>query len=228
MSVNPAIGRFFFTEYSFHVAFSYFYPYNDNLIHLKLRLFTPKAETSSDENLLAHYQKSGDLQLLGTLYSRYTELVYGVCLKYLKQDETAADAVMEIFEELIQKAKKHDIAQFRPWLYVLAKNHCLMRLRKAGQNFTVSFDPGLMYSLELLHPDAEDLPDREMMLKKLENCIEKLSDQQKDCVRLFYFEDRSYKDIADGMQVDLNIVRSHIQNGRRNLKNCVEAPLAGA
>lgn len=102
-----------------------------------------------------------------------------------------------------------------------------MRLRKAGQNFTVSFDPGLMYSLELLHPDAEDLPDREMMLKKLESCIEKLSDQQKDCVRLFYFEDRSYKDIADGMQVDLNIVRSHIQNGRRNLKNCVEAPHAG-
>lgn len=195
---------------------------------MKLRLFTPKAETSSDETLLTHYQQSGDLKVLGTLYSRYTELVYGVCLKYLKQEETAADAVMEIFEELIQKAKKHDIGQFRPWLYVLAKNHCLMRLRKAGQNFTVSFDPGLMYSLELLHPDAEALPDRELMLTKLENCIEKLSDQQKDCVRLFYFEDRSYKDIADGMQVDLNIVRSHIQNGRRNLKNCVEAPLGGA
>nr|WP_290933235.1 sigma-70 family RNA polymerase sigma factor [Haliscomenobacter sp.] len=111
--------------------------------------------------------------------------------------------------------------KFRPWLYVLAKNHCLMRLRKAGQNFTVSFDPGFMYSLELMHPEEEDPNDQEITLKRLENCIERLPDQQKDCVRMFYFEDRSYKDIAEGMSLDLSIVRSHIQNGRRNLKNCV-------
>ncbi len=190
---------------------------------MKLRLFTPKAETSTDEALLAHYQASGDLQVLGVLYSRYTELVYGVCLKYFKQEETAADAVMDIFEELVQKALKHEVDKFRPWLYVLAKNHCLMRLRKAGQNFTVSFDPGLMYSLELMHPEEEDPNDREITLKRLENCIEGLADQQKDCVRMFYFEDRSYKDIAEGMNLDLSIVRSHIQNGRRNLKNCVGA-----
>nr|WP_290933238.1 hypothetical protein [Haliscomenobacter sp.] len=72
---------------------------------MKLRLFTPKAETSTDEALLAHYQASGDLQVLGVLYSRYTELVYGVCLKYFKQEETAADAVMDIFEELVKKHK---------------------------------------------------------------------------------------------------------------------------
>lgn len=190
---------------------------------MKLRLFKPKVETSSDEALLAHYQASGDLQALGTLYNRYIELVYGVCLKYLKQEETASDAVMEIFEELVQKTQKHKIDKFRPWLYVLAKNHCLIRLRKTGQAFTVSFDPNDMYSLELLHPDAEDIIDRETMLKKLEACIEKLPDQQKDCVRLFYFDDRSYKDIADGLQLDLNLVRSYIQNGRRNLKNCIGA-----
>jgi RNA polymerase sigma-70 factor (ECF subfamily) len=188
---------------------------------LKLRLFKPKAETSSDEALLAHFQQSGDLQVLGTLYSRYTELIYGVCLKYFKEEEAAADGVMDIFEELVQKAKKHEIDKFRPWLYVLAKNHCLMRLRKAGQNLTVSFDPGLMYSLDLLHPEQEEQAEREIVLKKLETCIEKLPDQQKDCVRLFYLEDRSYKDIAEGMRLDLNLVRSHIQNGRRNLKNCM-------
>ena len=214
--------RFFFSKHRLPVPFFYFYPYN--FYHLKLRLFTPKAETSTDEALLAHYQASGDLQVLGVLYSRYTELVYGVCLKYFKQEETAADAVMDIFEELVQKAQKHEVDKFRPWLYVLAKNHCLMRLRKAGQNFTVSFDPGFMYSLELMHPEEEDLNDREITLKRLENCIERLPDQQKDCVRMFYFEDRSYKDIAEGMSLDLSIVRSHIQNGRRNLKNCVGSP----
>jgi RNA polymerase sigma-70 factor (ECF subfamily) len=190
---------------------------------LKLRLFKPKTETSSDEALLNHYQSSGDLQVLGVLYSRYTELVYGVCLKYFKQEEQASDAVMDIFEELISKAKKHEVDKFRPWLYVLAKNHCLMRLRKAGQNLTVSFDPGLMYSLEFSHPETESPNDREIVLKKLENCVDALPEQQKECIRLFYFEDRSYKDIADGLNIDLSIVRSHIQNGRRNLKNCVGA-----
>ena len=188
---------------------------------MKLRLFKPKTETSSDESLLARYQSSGDLQVLGILYSRYTELVYGVCLKYFKQEEQAADGVMEIFEELIQKASKHDVDKFRPWLYVLAKNHCLMRLRKAGQKFTVSFDPGLMYSLEFAHPEEVDPNDRETTLNRLENCIEGLPEQQKDCIRLFYLEDRRYKDIAEGMNLDLSIIRSHIQNGRRNLKNCV-------
>ena len=190
---------------------------------MKLRLFKPKTEISSDEALLNHYQSSGDLQVLGVLYSRYTELVYGVCLKYFKQEEQASDAVMDIFEELIQKAKKHEVDKFRPWLYVLAKNHCLMRLRKAGQNLTVSFDPGLMYSLEFSHPETESPNDREIVLKKLENCVDGLPEQQKECIRLFYFDDRSYKDIADGLNIDLSIVRSHIQNGRRNLKNCVGA-----
>jgi RNA polymerase sigma factor (sigma-70 family) len=191
---------------------------------LKLRLFKPKIDTSSDEALLNHYQSSGDLQVLGLLYSRYTELVYGVCLKYFKQEEQASDAVMDIFEELISKAKKHEVDKFRPWLYVLAKNHCLMHLRKAGQNLTVSFDPGLMYSLEFSHPETETQSDREILLKKLENCVDALPEQQKECIRLFYFDDRSYKDIADGLNIDLNVVRSHIQNGRRNLKNCVGMP----
>jgi RNA polymerase sigma-70 factor (ECF subfamily) len=98
-----------------------------------------------------------------------------------------------------------------------------MRLRKAGQNLMVSFDPGLMYSLEFSHPETESPNDREIVLKKLENCVDALPEQQKECIRLFYFDDRSYKDIADGLNIDLSIVRSHIQNGRRNLKNCVGA-----
>ncbi len=187
-------------------------------------MFKPKIDTSSDEALLNHYQSSGDLQVLGILYSRYTELVYGVCLKYFRQEEQASDAVMDIFEELISKAKKYEVDKFRPWLYVLAKNHCLMRLRKAGQNLTVSFDPGLMYSLEFSHPETEAPSDREIILKKLENCVDALPEQQKECIRLFYFDDRSYKDISDGLNIDLNVVRSHIQNGRRNLKNCVGTP----
>jgi RNA polymerase sigma factor (sigma-70 family) len=192
---------------------------------MKFRLFSAKTPPQSDEALLAQYRQQGDLGVLGSLYSGYTELVYGVCLKYLGEEEKAADAVMDIFEELVEKAKKHDIGQFRPWLYVLAKNHCLMQLRKAGRDFSQSFDPELMHSLPLLHPDDDNhaASNKELALQALEQCIQALNAIQQDCLRMFYFDDKSYQDIADKQKLDLGLVRSHIQNGRRNLKQCMSS-----
>ena len=117
----------------------------------------------TDEKLVALYQQSGELQHLGVLYERYVELVNGVCLKYLKNPTLAEDAVMSIFEILVDKAKTHDIRQFRPWLYVLAKNHCLMQLRK--KNLTVSYDEmapsaqaEVVHSAGVVHPIDEFEP----------------------------------------------------------------------
>jgi RNA polymerase sigma factor (sigma-70 family) len=192
---------------------------------MKFRLFSSKTPPQSDEALLAQYRQQGDLGVLGNLYSRHSELVYGVCLKYLGEEEKAADAVMDIFEELVEKAKKHDIGQFRPWLYVLAKNHCLMQLRKAGRDFSQSFDPELMHSLPLLHPDDDNqaASNKEQALQALEHCIQTLNAIQQDCLRMFYFDDKSYQDIAEMQKLDLGLVRSHIQNGRRNLKQCMSS-----
>ena len=91
-----------------------------------LRFLRSKGADLSDEELLSKYRQQSDMQALGQLYDRYLELTYGVCLKYLKSASRAEDAVMHIFEELSEKVLKHDIKQFRSWLYVLAKNHCLM------------------------------------------------------------------------------------------------------
>ncbi len=183
---------------------------------------THKALThQTDEELLELYRSGKELTVLGDLYGRYTELVYGVCLKYLQQEESAADAVMDIFEELIGKVTKHEVRAFRPWLYTLAKNHCLMRLRKVGKNFTVPFDPGFMYSLEIPHL-GEDVEDQEQQIQQLERCLQQLTDQQQRCIRRFYYDDKSYKEIAEMEQMDLGTIRSNIQNGRRNLKNCMD------
>src|SRR4051794_34215245 len=95
-----------------------------------------KTGTSTDDELLNIYRKSGDVAVLGQLYERYMGLVYGVCLKYLKDEDGAKDAVMGIFEDLVEKVKKHDISIFRNWLYVLGRNYCLMQLR-AGKKLDV-------------------------------------------------------------------------------------------
>lgn len=176
--------------------------------------------TFSDLELVEQYKESGDLTLVGTLYNRYMTLVYGVCLKYLKDREESRDAVMQIFEKLMVSLKQHEITHFKSWLYVTSRNHCLMALRaKKGKNFEgISSD--FMENEMLLH--LPDEPEMETNLSKLENCIEHLVTEQKDCVKLFYMEQKCYKEIVQITGFDDNKVKSYIQNGKRNLKLCME------
>jgi RNA polymerase sigma factor (sigma-70 family) len=170
--------------------------------------------------LVAAYQRTRDLGLLGVLYERYMELVYGVCLKYLREPETAKDAVMAIFEELSQKLHRHQVTHFRGWLYTLARNHCLMQLRSAKQIRVNGLDPDRMQMPDELH--LNDVLEKEDRLAQLSKCLDTLPPEQKKALELFYLQDKSYKEIETLTGQDGNKVRSHIQNGRRNLKVCME------
>lgn len=176
----------------------------------------------SDDELLRQYQQSGQLPWLGRLFERYTEMVYGVCLNYLKNTTEAEDAVMAIFETLVDKARHHQIERFRPWLYVLTKNHCLQFLRKQQKQFVNPIDPGRMYSEEAWHPFAEEYVE-DPNVQRLEDCLDHLQEPQKSCIESFYLHGKSYQEIAREKTLPLGRVRSYIQNGRRNLRNCIEA-----
>lgn len=177
----------------------------------------------TDIELLSEYLRKNDLEILGILYQRYMHLIYGVCLKYFKNRENSKDAVIQIFEKLIIEVNKHEIKNFKSWLYVLTKNYCLMELRKAGtqeKRKQKYFENNFMESTEDLHPiDETNNLDLNLALK---NCIEKLKKEQKECIRLFYYEEKCYQEIADFLKISLNNVKSHIQNGKRNLKICLE------
>lgn len=176
-----------------------------------------KKSLDSDEKLLLEYRQTGDMAALAVLYQQYMHLVFGVCLKYLKDEELSKDAVMQIFEELIVKVTKHDIKQFKSWLYVLSRNYCLMQLRSGKKMQTEALDEVMELAGDL-HPDNE----REEDLTALERCKEKLPSAQKLSIQLFYIEEKCYKEIADDTGYTLNEVKSYIQNGKRNLKICLE------
>ena len=176
------------------------------------------SECSTDE-LLTLYREKGDQEALGVLYEKHLEMVYGVCIKYLTKKELAQDAVLDIFEQLTEKAKHHDIVKFDGWLFMLSKNHCLMQLRKMQKNVVLSIEDRNLEIYEEEYIEADER--REENLQSLEACIEKLPEEQKQVVTMFYLEEKSYKEIADFMQIDTEKVRSFIQNGRRNLKNCM-------
>lgn len=165
------------------------------------------------------------MTVLGELYQRYMELVYGVCLKYYKEAERAKDSVMQIFEELVGKLKKHDVDNFKAWLHQVAKNHCLMQLRTPRNLKTVEMKTELVQSEEQVHLNG--VFEKEENFKKLEHCLGTLADKQQEAVRLFYLEGKCYNEIADITGQDWNQVRSLIQNGRRNLKICMENKAIG-
>lgn len=175
----------------------------------------------TDAELVSLYRKDGDLKVLGTLYQRYMDLVYGVCLKYLGEAEPSKDAVINIYEELIGKLRQHEVSNFKSWLHTLTRNHCLMQLRKQKGHTTIELPEHFMQSEEMLH--LESVQQKEEQLDSMEKCLEQLSDEQKACVTLFYMEGKCYNDITELTGIEWNKVRSHIQNGRRNLKLCMES-----
>lgn len=178
------------------------------------------APLKQDEQWVSDYKKSGDLGILGKLYEQYMPLVYGVCLKYFKDEEQGRDAVMEIFEELIQKLKIYDVAHFKSWLYVVSRNHCLMQLRKKKKHAFIPIDDSFMELTPISHHHDSD--QKEWYLSTMEKCLETLTEEQKMSVNLFYLQQQCYTEVAQNTGYDLKKVKSYIQNGKRNLKICIE------
>ncbi len=182
-----------------------------------LRPTTP--DQLPDEELLQRYVRREDVRALGTLYERYMPMVYGVCLKILKDAGQSEDATLAIFEELLRKTREHEVENFRGWLYVLARNHALMQWRKKHRHPTEHLAPEQMSRFDAPTDDpAFELPEK---TNALERCLAGLADLQRRCVQLFYYEDNSYKEISEMLGLELGLVRSHIQNGKRNLRNCL-------
>jgi RNA polymerase sigma factor (sigma-70 family) len=175
-----------------------------------------KTEIPSDDKLLQEYRSTKSSTAFGLLFSRYKHLVFGVCMKYLKHGEESEDAVMEIFEKLHLDINKQEISHFKSWLYMVSKNHCLMKLRKKG--LKVEFPESLPPVSNEIEEDQEEVKIKEQLLSKVETSLTLLKPEQKKCIDLFYLQDKSYKDIVIETGLSLNEVKSHIQNGKANLK----------
>lgn len=189
-----------------------------------LKLFK-KEILLSDLELIDQYKSSGDKKHVGELFTRYSHIVLGMCLSYFKNHETAKDAVMDIFEKLFEDLQKHEIRNFSAWFYSVVRNYCLMKLR--SEKITQPYEyydkdeDNFMESDNILHL----LEGNNYSPELLDECLNELKNEQKDCIEQFYFENKSYKDISTIKSMDLKSVKSNIQNGKRNLKILLENKL---
>jgi len=190
----------------------------------KPKLTTDRYVDAAD--YVAAYRATGDLAVLGELYEQHMELVYAVCYNYLRDEDEAKDAVMHLFEQLVTDLRRHDVQQFQPWLHSVARNYCLMQLRKKLAHPTAALlthDPGDGGSDDgqlWIDNEPGDL-DLEEDLTHLEACLQTLPAEQRTCLTLFYLEQKSYTDVAHLTGYDGKQVKSYLQNGRRNLKLCM-------
>ncbi|MGB3801817.1 MAG: sigma-70 family RNA polymerase sigma factor [Lewinella sp.] len=174
-----------------------------------------------DNRLLADFRRTGKPRDLYPLYQRYAELIYAWCLRYLGTPQRAEDAGAEIFTVLLEKLPQHEVTNFRSWLQTLVRNHCLMQLRREKRDPLQLSDPVPMQSglEEHLRHDNQEAADT----RPLYHCLKQLKEEQRQCIRRFYLEEgESYQTIAQALHLSVGQVRSHLQNGRRNLKICLD------
>jgi RNA polymerase sigma-70 factor (ECF subfamily) len=174
----------------------------------------------TDVELIAEYKQSSDKALVGVLYKRYSHLVMGLCMKYLKNEDDAQDAVVNIFTKLFDDLKKHTITYLKSWLYTFSKNFCLMQLRSAQAKLKrdIEYEADVKLFVENSEDSHQNSNKREQDYVALEKAIAELSEEQRVCVELFYLQNKSYIEIADTTGYSLSNVKSYIQNGKRNLK----------
>lgn len=175
----------------------------------------------TDKELLHFFHTEKDNKWIGILLQRYTLLLLGTCMKYLKNEEEAKDSVQQIFLKVITELNKYEVAYFKSWIYMIAKNHCLMKLRDKN----IFIEPSDNQQLQVEDTDIDELHKKENTLTLIESAIDELNEEQKTCVTLFYLKKKSYQQIADLTGYNLLQVKSHIQNGKRNLKLVVEKKL---
>jgi RNA polymerase sigma-70 factor (ECF subfamily) len=177
-----------------------------------------KYKSFSDLELIDGYVKNDNNVFIGELYNRYSHLVLGLCIKYLKNKDDASDAVIQIFSNLLTDLKKHKINYFKSWLYVYSKNYCLMQLRKRQSELKKELELKENAILIMDFSNPEHLNEKEAQINKLEVAIDQLNSDQKTCIELFYLQSKSYQEIEQITGLTNNEVKSHIQNGKRNLK----------
>ena len=189
-----------------------------------MKLLKNNLELKTDIELVVSYKETFDTEIIGELYKRYHHIVFGVALKYLKDTENAQDALLDVFNNLFEHLIKYKIDDFKHWLLTVTRNHCLRLLKENARLSPIEYAHTSFLSVDFMENEHEiDLHiSKEKQIEKLGHALTLLKPEQRQCVSLFYLEDKSYQEIADATRFSIKKVKSYIQNGKRNLQILME------
>ncbi len=181
-----------------------------------------RSDHIADAQLLDFFYQDNNQRWIGILLERYTLLLLGLCMKYLKNEEEAKDCVQQIFLKVLTELPKYRVEYFKSWLYMVAKNQCLMRLRGKGSKEMKELSEHIVAEEDV---NKDLLAENELTFHFLEEALHEINEEQRVCVTLFYLQKASYTQISDKTGYSLLQVKSYIQNGKRNLKLLLQKKL---
>lgn len=174
--------------------------------------------------------KDGDQAAFAELLNRYRESVYFMLLKMVKDPTEAEDLTIEAFGKAF-----HRIHQYSPnyafstWLFKIASNNCIDFIRKKRVTLT-SMDStytdhhgneiGMQIESNGLTPD--DVIIKKQKIKAMRDVVERLKPRYKQLIIMRYFEELSYEEIADDLDVPLGTVKAQLFRAREFLANIME------
>jgi RNA polymerase sigma-70 factor (ECF subfamily) len=165
----------------------------------------------SDEELFVRYKTEKSDACLNELWKRYSHLIKAAAMKYVKDREAAKDIEQQVMQKIVELPSDYSIEKFAAWIGVVVRNAALMSLREEKRMSTLSQE------LRTHEEDDEKVIDED--IERMEKKLTLLNKAQQMCLRLFYLEDKSYREVGIISGYSQDEVKSHIQNGKRNMKN---------
>ena len=157
-------------------------------------------------------------QAFEQLLAAYRTKVYRLAFSFVRNPADAEDLAQEAFVRLWRALPSYDgRASFSTWLYVIARNACLSELRRRGVRPVSAIEDAGEPAVPSSGPSAEARLDCEAL-------VETLPEPQRQVVRLFYLEERSYEQVAAMLDMPINTVRSHLHRARKRLAQANAAP----
>ena len=177
----------------------------------------------SDDDLLRMY-RDGDADAFDTLFARYQAPVYNFAHMMLGEADGAEDVLQETFLSIARTARSYEPrGRFRAWLMRIVRNQCLNQIQARRVRRRVIAESGL----DIIQPASrEPSPaaqvESDERLARLRGLIAKLPELQREAIVLYAFEQMSYREIGEVLDVPINTVKTLIHRARARLARAFE------
>lgn len=179
---------------------------------------------------LVEAAKNGSQAAFGELMERYRESVYFTMLKMVKNTDDADDLTIEAFGKAFYRIDQYSPSfAFSTWLFKIASNNCIDFIRKKRVKIT-SLDTGytrddgevVYLDVDSRSQNPEEVIIHGQKVKMMRDLVTKLKPRYRELVELRYFEELSYEEIAETLDLPLGTVKAQLFRAREFLSNLIE------
>ena len=173
---------------------------------------------------LAKKAQGGDTDAFGVLVDRYGQKITRYGMKFLRDREDVRDLVQEIFLKAYVNLKGFDASRaFSPWIYRIAHNEFISEIRRQVGKITIPvFDFDVLFPHLTSHETADRAARETELTEALAACLSELDPKYREPLVLYYYEELSYTEIAEILQIPLSTAGVRIARGRAALKKIAE------